>query len=65
MEELSGMATGVINQTYGLMKLNRGLTLLKKMTDYFGCPFKILNNILRILIFAITEMIAYFVVQSH
>ncbi len=65
MDKLSGMVTGAINQTYGHMKINRGLTLLMKMTDYFGCQLKIFKNILHISIFANIEMIAYFVVQSH
>ena len=59
------MATGVINQTYGLRARNRGLMFHMKMTDYFGCPSKIFNNIMDISIFAIIEMIVYFAVRSH
>ena len=55
----------MINQTYGLRARNRGLMFQMKMTDYFGCPSKIFNNIMNISIFAIIEIIAYFVVQSH
>jgi hypothetical protein len=59
------MAPGVIDLRVGLINGEKNLVLKMMKTDYFGCPFQILENISMVLVFAIITIILHFQALKH